>query len=139
MKMSSASGISTYEIPVMVDDIKSTGNNADNPVYHIYVKGVSVDFVDGINENQNSNTTVSATYPNPSNGTTFFDVTLEKNSNVNAIITNVAGQKVTSKDFGLVQKGTRKLGIDHSNLSSGVYFCTITVGDSKFTNKMIVN
>jgi hypothetical protein len=138
MKMSSGGGSSTYEIPVMVDDIKSTGNNADNPVYHVYVKGVTVDFVDGINDQQISNTKVSACYPNPSNGTAFFDVTIDRNSNVNAIITNVAGQQVSSKNFGLVQKGTRKLAIDNSNLSSGVYFCTITVGDSKFTNKMIV-
>jgi hypothetical protein len=138
MKMSSGGGSSTYEIPVTVDDIKSTGNNADNPVYHVYVKGVTVDFVDGINDQQISNTKVSACYPNPSNGTTFFDVTIDRNSNVNAIITNVAGQKVSSKDFGFVQKGTRKLSIDNSNLSSGVYFCTITVGDNKFTNKMIV-
>ena len=139
MKMSSGAGSSTFEIPVVVSDIKSTGNSADNPVYHIYVKGISVDFVDGINNKENSNTRVSACYPNPSNGTTFFDVTMDKNSNVNAIITNVAGQKVSSKNFGLVQKGTRKLGINNSNLSSGVYFCTITVGDNKFTNKMIVN
>jgi hypothetical protein len=140
-KISGTPGYNTYQIPVKVTDIKSTGNSADNPVYHIYVKGVNLEFppYSGINENQNSNAKVSACYPNPSNGTTFFDVTIERNSNVNAVITNVAGQKVSSKDFGLVQKGTRKLGFDNSNLSSGVYFCTITVGDSKFTNKMIVN
>ena len=132
-------GPGSYEIPVKVADIKSTGNSADNPVYHVYVKGVSADFPVGINDKQNSNTRVSACYPNPSNGTAFFDVTLEKNSNVDAIITNVAGQKISSKDFGLVLKGTRKLTIDNSNLSNGVYFCTITVGDNKFTNKMIVN
>jgi len=129
----------SYEIPVNISNITSTGSNADNPVYHINVKGVTFDFPVGINENTNSGSTVSACYPNPSNGTTFFDVTVEKNSNVNATITSVTGQKVSSKDFGVVQTGTRKLGINNANLRSGVYFLNITVGDQKFTNKMIVN
>jgi hypothetical protein len=76
--------------------------------------------------------------PNPSDGTTYFDVTTDNNSNVNVTITNVAGQTVSSKNFGIVSKGTRKLAIDNSNLNSGVYFCSILVGDQKFTNKMIV-
>jgi uncharacterized phage-associated protein len=63
---------------------------------------------------------------------------VNKNSTVNVNITNVAGQKVVSYDYGVVLTGTKKLTIDNSNLNRGVYFCTVTVGDQKFTNKMIV-
>jgi len=130
----------SFTIPVSVENITSTGQNADNPVYHIFVKGVEMTgFPVGINENVNSGSKVSACYPNPSNGTTFFDVTVEKNSNVNATITSVTGQKVSSKDFGVIQTGTHKLSIDNSNLRPGVYFLNVTSGDQKFTNKMIVN
>lgn len=128
----------SYDIPVTVADINSTGLNADNPVYHSYVKGVTLDFPVGISDNHISNTKVSACYPNPSNGTSYFNVTVDNNSKVSATITNVAGQTLSSKDFGLVVKGTQKLGIDNSNLNSGVYFLNILVGDQKFTNKMIV-
>jgi hypothetical protein len=128
-----------FEIPVTVANITSNGNSADEPIFPIYAKGVSIDFPVGIGDKQQSLAKVSACYPNPSNGTTYFDVTVAKSNNVNVTITNITGQKVASKDYGTVLKGTRKLAIDNSNLTSGVYFCTITVGDDTFTNKMIVN
>lgn len=131
-------GPGTYEIPVTVEDISSTGQSADNPTYHMYVKGVAIEFEVGMNENSNSNTRVSDCYPNPSDGKAFFNVTLGRNSNVAITITNVSGQKVSSGNFGLLPQGNRKLSIDNSNLNSGVYFLNILVGDQKFTNKMIV-
>ena len=129
-----------YQIPVTVEDIFSTGSSADNPVYHVYAKGITMDFSPfiGITENQKSISSVSNCYPNPSTGTAYFDVTTDRNSNVTLNVSNVAGQNIASKDYGVVLKGTHKLAIDNSNLRSGVYFCTITVGDQKFTNKMIV-
>ncbi len=128
-----------HKIPITVENITSTGLDADNPVYHIFVENVEIELCpDGTNEFTSNNTMVSSFYPNPSDGKTFFDINLKKNSNVIAIITNVSGQKITSKDFGIVQNGNRRLYIDNSNLNSGVYFCNIIVGDQKFTNKMIV-
>ena len=129
----------SYEIPIKIADIFSTGKNADEPPYHIYVQGVTFDFPVGIGDKQLTSTRVSACYPNPSSGTTSFDVTVDKNSIVNLTITNVAGQKVASYDYGVVQTGTNRLTINYSNLNGGVYFCTVTIGDQKFNNKMIVN
>ena len=128
----------SFEIPIKIADIASTGSNADEPPYHIYVQGVIMDFPVGINEKQLTAARVSTCYPNPSSGLASFDVTLEKNSSVNVDIANVAGQKVGSYNYGVVHSGTKSLTIDNSNLSSGVYFCTVTIGDQKFTNKMIV-
>jgi hypothetical protein len=128
----------SYEIPIKICDITSTGLSADEPVYHIYVQGVQIDFPVGINDPQQNANRVSACYPNPSSGTTSFNVTVVKNSNVNIDITNVTGQKVASYNHGVVPKGTTKLTIDNTDLPSGVYFCIVTVGDQKFTNKMIV-
>lgn len=131
-------GPGSYEIPIKIADIASTGTNADEPPYHLYVKGVTFDFPVGIDNKQLTNTLVSECYPNPSSGTTSFNVTLDKNSTVNVTIANVAGQKVASYSYGNVLTGKTRLTINYSSLSSGVYFCTITVGDQKFNNKMIV-
>jgi hypothetical protein len=138
---STADPLSTESIPVRISDIQSTGLNADNPTYHIYVKGIDVQLdciYDGTND-MNPVAKFTQCYPNPSNGSSYVDLSLDKNSRVNLVITNVAGQTVSTVNYGMVNKGSRQLKIDNSILGSGVYFCTFTVGDQKYTSKMIVN
>ena len=141
MVPSTADPLSTESIPVRISDIQSTGLNADNPTYHIYVKGIDVELdcaYVGLNDG-NTVAKFSPCYPNPSNGTSYVDLALERNSNISLTITNVAGQQVSFVDYGVVNKGTRQITIDNTKLSSGVYFCTFTIGDQKHTTKMIVN
>jgi hypothetical protein len=129
--------LESYVLPITVEDITTTGSNADNPVYHIYTNGIQVDFNVGMNENQKANSIISACHPNPSTGRTSVDITLDKTSNVTLNIANVTGQTVATRNY-TVESGTHKLSIDNSNLTSGVYFCTFTIGDQKYSTKMIV-
>jgi hypothetical protein len=138
---STADPLSTESIPVRISDIQSTGLNADNPTYHIYVKGIDVQLDCSYVGTNDLNPVAKFTqcYPNPSNGSSYVDLSLDKNSSVNLVITNVAGQTVSTVNYGMVNKGSRQLLIDNSKLGSGVYFCTFTVvGDQKYTSKMIV-
>ncbi|MCF8302458.1 MAG: T9SS type A sorting domain-containing protein [Bacteroidales bacterium] len=80
---------------------------------------------------------VSANYPNPVSGLTNVDVTLEKDANVNIAVYSMTGQRVMETSRAL-NAGTHKMTINAGELSSGVYFYTVTSGDKEMTRKMIV-
>jgi hypothetical protein len=132
---------SKYMLPVTVEDITSTGNSADNPVYHIWVNGLGMEFMQpdtstGID--QKTNGKVSSLFPNPSSGNVSFSVSLDVTSNVSVEVTDLTGQVVGTRQYGMLPTGTHKLNLNNSNLSSGVYFCNFILGDQKVTKKMIV-
>jgi len=81
---------------------------------------------------------VSANYPNPVDKLTVIDVTMAKAAPVTVTLNNIAGQVISSVNYGTQGAGLNKLTIDASNLSSGVYFYTVTVGQQQVTRKMIV-
>ena len=81
---------------------------------------------------------VSQNFPNPFNGTTNVSVKLETPSNLSLVVTNMTGQKVIELNKGFVAAQTHTFTIDATNLQSGVYFYTVTAGDSQVTKKMIV-
>ena len=81
---------------------------------------------------------VAQNQPNPFNGTSTVYVNLNKESNLSLDVTNMMGQVVYSINAGQTSAGLNKLEIDGSQLSSGVYFYTVTAGKSVVTKKMIV-
>ena len=81
----------------------------------------------------------SVCYPNPFSGSTKVDVTVEKPANVTISVTDITGQMISSTNYGTMTTGKHTITIDGTNLHSGVYFYSITVGDQKFNSKMIVN
>jgi hypothetical protein len=81
---------------------------------------------------------VSQNFPNPFNGTTHVQVELENAANLSLVVTNMTGQKVIEINKGFATAQTHTFSIDASNLQSGVYFYTVTAGDSQVTKKMIV-
>jgi hypothetical protein len=81
---------------------------------------------------------VSQNFPNPFNGTTNVQVELENAANLSLVVTNMTGQKVIEINKGFVTAQTHTFSIDATNLQSGVYFYTVTAGDSQVTKKMIV-
>ncbi len=126
------------ELPVVITDINTTGLQAIEPVYYYYVKGC--DFIwSGINDQSSKNSVkASACYPNPFNGTTKVDVTIAKSADVAISVYDIAGQLISSTNYGTLTAGKHPLTIDGSKLHGGVYFYTVTVGEQKFNNKMIV-
>ena len=86
--------------------------------------------VTGVKSNIASVATIS---PNPSNG--IFNVTLKSNSDVNITVANAIGQVVVNKNF----TSTEVVSFDLSNQNNGVYFVTITNGNSKTVKKVVLN
>ncbi|PKP30883.1 MAG: hypothetical protein CVT99_11230 [Bacteroidetes bacterium HGW-Bacteroidetes-16] len=92
-----------------------------------------------VNENVGQSLEISQNYPNPFNGKTYVEVTLNKASNVSMEVYTLTGQKVAMNDYGFRAAGSHNIAIDGSQLTTGIYFYTVTAGESKVTRKMMVD
>jgi len=127
----------TYELPLVIADINTSGLQADEPVYYKYVSGADV--VLGTNDHAAAKSSIaSACYPNPFSGSTKVDVTVEKAANVTISVTDITGQMISSTNYGTMTTGKHTITFDGTNLHSGVYLYSVTVGDQKFNSKMII-
>lgn len=75
-------------------------------------------------------------FPNPTNGTTFIDLTNNNNENVNVTIMDMSGKIVAQRDYNI--SGTVKLPIVTNNFDKGIYIVTLTVGNKVQQQKLIV-
>ena len=80
---------------------------------------------------------LSQNYPNPFNPTTNIDFTVETGM-VNLAVYNLAGQQVATLVDGMVEAGTHTVTFDASNLTSGVYFYTLTANGVSTSQKMVL-
>jgi len=132
-----------YDVPLSIEDINTNGLNADLPVFHYYLKGATLTDADftilGGDKSPKAGNLSVVNYPNPFNGKTSIDISLEKSANVSIVVNSLTGQQVSSKNYGTMGTGQHTLTFDGSNLSGGVYFYTLTMGDQKATNKMVIN
>ena len=94
-------------------------------------------FPTGINDKKKSTVDVTI-FPNPFKGMTTVSVNLPKSGNLVVTVTNLVGQNIMTMDKGNVNAGNQQFTIDGSKLNSGVYFCTVKVDDTSYTQKMIV-
>jgi hypothetical protein len=92
----------------------------------------------GVDESTLQPLEISQNFPNPFNGVTYVEVTLNKASNVSLEVYTLTGQKVIASDYGNKTTGTHTLKIDGSQLTTGVYFYIVTAGENKITHKMMV-
>ena len=131
-----------YEVPVSVSDINAySPPNGSAEMYHYYLKGASLTEADfnlvGVDKGTKAEGIAASVYPNPFRGEANVSVSLDKPANVTIVITSIAGKQVKSMNYGNLT-GKQNLKLDGSNLPSGVYFCTITAGDKKVTNKLVI-
>ena len=131
-----------FDVPVRISDINTSALNADEPVAHYYLQGVSfveADFTEvGGKEAPKASNMAVANYPNPFTGTTSINVNLSKSAQVSLVVNSLTGQVVSNVNYGVMGTGAQTLTFDASNLTSGIYFYTVTIGDQKATNKMII-
>jgi len=82
---------------------------------------------------------LSQNYPNPFNPTTVINFTIPKAANVTLKVYNSLGQEVATLVNGYKNASNYQVDFNASNLSSGVYFYTLKVGNSfTQTKKMLL-
>jgi len=150
-----ASGCYRYEVYDSYGDGINAGYGAGNitildgygaQVYYnngVYTTGAERNFDvtgnvnTGIKENefvQNVNI-----YPNPVTESAKIDFSLSEANNVIVRITNALGQTVNAVNLGKLSTGSHTYTIDATELSSGLYFVELEVGNSTLTNKISVS
>lgn len=131
-----------YNIPFVYEDMDPADDAA--PLRLKYIQNfyfTDADFtVQGLEDNYVTQqfTEVSQNFPNPFNNETFVSLSLGNDSYVTMNVYSITGQVVLSKDYGLMVHGSHTLSINGAMLTSGVYFYSITAGETTFTRKMIV-
>jgi len=92
----------------------------------------------GIDDEQLPTTfSVAQNYPNPFNASTNISFTLENSADVSIEIYNLIGQNIANLS-GHYQSGENTVNWDASDISSGLYFYKIAVGESSETRKMVL-
>ncbi len=97
--------------------------------------------VTGINPKGNpvpNNYSLSQNYPNPFNPTTKINYDLPITNYVSLKVYNETGKEIASLVNERQAAGSYNVDFDGSNLSSGIYFYTLTAGEFRETKKMLL-
>ncbi len=92
-------------------------------------------------ENQiinNKNLQLYQNYPNPFNPTTFIKFYLPEKEKIKLDIYNSNGQLVNTLFYGVLEQGYHNIKFNALNMSSGIYFYTLTSSKYKLTKKMLL-
>lgn len=76
-------------------------------------------------------------YPNPFNPVTTIRYTIPQNGLVDVSVFDISGRKVNNVFNGYLERGVHSVEFDGRNLSSGIYFCVVTVGNQRATKRMV--
>jgi hypothetical protein len=76
-------------------------------------------------------------YPNPFSGTTTIEITLDKASEVRAMVYDITGKLVANLYEGKMYAGTETLEFDATELPRGIYIGKVITDDKESTFKMI--
>ena len=91
-----------------------------------------------VRNNGNLFTSISDVYPNPSANKAQIMINSKINTNTSVSIVNALGSVVSVKNIELFA-GKNSIHLDSENLNSGIYFATISSGNTKIVKKFTVN
>ena len=114
------------------DDLASLQQNAEN-AYDIYWGLTSVGEEGGALP---VTLRLAQNYPNPFNAATQIRFTLPEASDARLEMFNMLGQKVATLADGHYPAGNQVVSWNAGDLSSGIYFYKLTVGDEVITKRM---
>lgn len=77
-------------------------------------------------------------YPNPSHDNVILYFSLNSATTVKLSVTNILGQTVDTKIFGYLYPGDQALKYDVSYLKAGIYFFTVSDGNSRYVRKKVI-
>ncbi|HEY9886381.1 MAG TPA: T9SS type A sorting domain-containing protein, partial [Vampirovibrionales bacterium] len=79
-------------------------------------------------------------YPNPTNDGFFIEIEdNELSEQASIFMTNIVGEKVKDIASGSLSTNTKRIFVETSNLSSGIYFVSYQNNGRRITKKLIVN
>ena len=78
-------------------------------------------------------------YPNPTADLTNIAFNLSKPNAVTLTVRDITGKEVMSQNFGMLANGQQKIAVNVANLSNGIYFTSLQIGDEIITKKITVN
>ncbi|MBN3035609.1 MAG: T9SS type A sorting domain-containing protein, partial [Bacteroidales bacterium] len=124
------------------DATPGTALDEDHPYQEnrmIYVKRYINEFTD-MEEHEGviGESLVSQNYPNPFTNWTMVQVQTLARSDLKVEVTNLMGQMVKEIDMGVVNAGLHNVRIEAADMTPGIYFYTVKVGENAITRKMIV-
>ncbi len=96
---------------------------------------INVDAASGVEEVTTNDVNV---YPNPTDGLTNISVNLLNEAHVNVAIYNVYGQMIQVLNDSQMSQGKNDLTFNAANLSSGIYFVKVSIGNETYTKKVTV-
>lgn len=92
-----------------------------------------------VNENTALIESASDVYPNPTNNHAYVNLNLNSESPVKVQVYNSLGSLVYNGAEQKLAAGKNKVGVDCGNLNSGLYFMSLTAGNSKITKRFIID
>jgi hypothetical protein len=92
----------------------------------------------GIEEDAANNITMSQNIPNPTNGTTLINYSLEEAANVSFEVVDITGKVVYTVNKGELAEGSYTLELNASELAAGVYYYSMIANTQKLTKKMVI-
>ncbi len=108
-----------------------------NPITKEIYQSAFSTFTVGMNE-QTRNTIIKNIYPNPATNQVNIDLDIPNNENVNISILNNIGQEVKTNNLGTAS-GLQNLNFDVSDLSRGIYFIKVTIGNKLYSKPIQIN
>lgn len=90
-------------------------------------------------ETRPSQWTISELYPNPASDITFFTIQTSKPIFVKGELKNTAGQTILEIAREFVNPGIHSFSVNLKNVTPGMYFITITDGNSIASKKLLIH
>ncbi|MBD3638437.1 MAG: T9SS type A sorting domain-containing protein [Crocinitomicaceae bacterium] len=78
-------------------------------------------------------------YPNPADQSTLLSYNVVNEANVALTLTDLSGKVVYTENYGTQAAGQYNVDLSTAELSNGVYFYSLTVGESTVTKKFVVS
>lgn len=133
-----ASGTDAYHIGLMVT---YDGQNVMSGPYLEAPAAMEMvtDNTSSISENTSVINSLGQNIPNPFNNSTIINFSLTSNEMVSFEVVDVTGKVVKSMALGFQGVGSHTIELNANEFNKGIYFYSLTAGDSKMTKKMVVS